>query len=221
MTSHDACTSGTSLVLTVASLQRFKMEALILAPDDYEVWSLIKFLNAQSISPIEVYRQLCHVYGHTRLDSQHISCRSSAGRCLMIIHRIARTSRPVSSIFSYTSRNSCPVSISVFRMTERKRWLLQYFQSQAADFYDTGYKSWPHGMTNVSIPEATMLKNSLTLAVSVPINLSIKLGFVSVNGPRETYFVDAIRMSSKLSWIHQYHDITKVYPRPCQFIVLY
>ena len=32
-----------------------------------------------------------------------------------------------------------------------------------------------------------MLKYSKTLAVSVTINLSIKLGFVPVNGPRETY----------------------------------
>ena len=37
-----------------------------------------------------------------------------------------------------------------------------------------------------------MLKNSSTLAVSVPIKLSIKLGFVSVDGPRETYFVDVL-----------------------------
>ena len=37
-----------------------------------------------------------------------------------------------------------------------------------------------------------MLKNSSTLAVFVPINLSIKLGFVSVNGPGKTYFVDAL-----------------------------
>ena len=36
-----------------------------------------------------------------------------------------------------------------------------------------------------------MLKNSSTLAVSVPINLSIKLGYVSLNGTMETYFVDA------------------------------
>ena len=35
-----------------------------------------------------------------------------------------------------------------------------------------------------------MLTNSSTLAVSVLINLSIKLGFISVNVPRETYFVD-------------------------------
>ena len=56
-----------------------------------------------------------------------------------------------------------------------------------------GYKSWSHGMTNVSILEVNMLRNSSTLAVSLPINFSIKLGFASVNGPRETYFVDALR----------------------------
>ena len=37
-----------------------------------------------------------------------------------------------------------------------------------------------------------MLENSSTFAVSVPINLSLKLGFVCVNGSRETYFVDAL-----------------------------
>ena len=47
-------------------------------------------------------------------------------------------------------------------------------------------------MTNVSVPEVYMLKNSSTLAVSVPINLFIKFGFVSVNGLRENYFVDAL-----------------------------
>ena len=30
--------------------------------------------------------------------------------------------------------------------------------------------------------------------VDVPINISIKLGLVSVNGPRETYFVDGLRI---------------------------
>ena len=55
------------------------------------------------------------------------------------------------------------------------------------------YKSWSHGMTNVLIPEVNKLKNSSTFAVYVPINLSIKLGFVSVNDPRETYFVKVLR----------------------------
>ena len=36
-----------------------------------------------------------------------------------------------------------------------------------------GYKSWSHGMTNVSIPEVSMLENSSTLAVSVLINFTI------------------------------------------------
>ena len=48
-------------------------------------------------------------------------------------------------------------------------------------------------MTDVSIPEVNMLKNSSTLAVPVPINLSIKLDFASVNGPRDIYFVDTPR----------------------------
>ena len=89
MTSHDACTSGTSIVLTVASLQRSKVEALISAPVDCEVWSGIKFLNAQRIASIESHRELCHVYGHIRLDNQHISCRISTGRCLIINRPVA------------------------------------------------------------------------------------------------------------------------------------
>ena len=46
-----------------------------------------------------------------------------------------------------------------------------------------GYKSWFHDITNISIPGVNMLKNSSTLPVSVPINLFIKLGCVSLNGP--------------------------------------
>ena len=37
-----------------------------------------------------------------------------------------------------------------------------------------------------------MLKNSSILAVTLPINFFIKFGFVSVNSPRENYFVDAL-----------------------------
>ena len=43
----------------------------------------------------------------------------------------------------------------------------QWFQCQAADFYDKTIR-------NFSIPEMNMLKNSSTLAVFVPINLPIK-----------------------------------------------
>ena len=50
-------------------------------------------------------------------------------------------------------------------------------------------------MTNVSIPEVDILKNNSTLFVSVTINLSIELGFVSINDPRETYFLDGLPKS--------------------------
>ena len=56
MTSHDACTSGTSRFLTVASLQRLRLKALIPAPSDCELLSVIKILDAQSIAPIEIHR---------------------------------------------------------------------------------------------------------------------------------------------------------------------
>ena len=56
-----------------------------------------------------------------------------------------------------------------------------------SNFYEAVYKSWSHGLKTVSIPDVNMLKNSSTLAVSVPIKLFMKLGFISVNGPRKTY----------------------------------
>ena len=82
-----------------------------------------------------------------------------------------------------------------FSEFEAEMSVTEWFQSLAADFYNTGIKkSWSQGMTNVSIPELNMFKNISTLAVSVPINFCIryKSGFVSVNGPRESYFVDAL-----------------------------
>ena len=54
------------------------------------------------------------------------------------------------------------------------------------------YKHWPHGMTNVAILEMNKLKNSSILAVTFPVNLSIKLYFVSVKSPSKTYFMDAL-----------------------------
>ena len=62
---------------------------------------------------------------------------------------------------------------------------------------------------NVSIPEVNMLKNSSTLSVSVTINLIIKLDFVPVNGPRETYFVDV------LLTVHQTYFSTEIRVHRC------
>ena len=74
MTSDDAYTSGTSRVLTVASLQQLKMEALIPAPADCEVRSVVKFLNALSIEPIKIHHQLCQVYGPNVMSKQAVRC---------------------------------------------------------------------------------------------------------------------------------------------------
>ena len=51
-----------------------------------------------------------------------------------------------------------------------------------------------HSATNVSIPQVIKLKNNSTLIISV--HLYIKLGFVSVNGPRANYFVDALLITN-------------------------
>ena len=50
----DACTSRTSRVLILASMQQL-MEALFPTPTNGEVRSMTKFLNAQSIVPIEIH----------------------------------------------------------------------------------------------------------------------------------------------------------------------
>ena len=79
--------------------------------------------------------------GHTWLDDQHISCRTSGLRCL-ILHSLARNLCPVISIISYSLRNFCPVS--VFKMIrEVEKSVTQWFQLQAEDFYDTGIEKLP------------------------------------------------------------------------------
>ena len=169
---YDVSISWTSRVLTVASLQRLEIEAFIPAPGDCQVQSMIKFLKAQSIVPIEIHRQPCEVYGqwpHTARQSTHLLQEFT----WEVFNRLVAYSpelTPGDFHFFYTSRNSCPVKDSVFRMTERRRWVSEWFQSQAAEFYDTGYKSWSHGMTNISILVVSVLKNSSTLAASIPIN---------------------------------------------------
>ena len=74
------------------------------------------------------------------------------------------------------------------RLRRRRKWSAgcsgtNWFQSQGADFNEKGYKSCSHGMTNFPILKVNTLKNNWTLAVSVPVNLSVKLDFVSVSDP--------------------------------------
>ena len=136
MASHDACTSETSRVLTVASLQRLKMEALIPEPDDCEVRSVIKFLNAQSKAPIEIHRQLwarsMATHGSTvntspagvQLDGVLTSSTLQAGPCAQWFP-------------SFLTSREIPVrSASAF-----SKW------RRGGDECHSGYKSWSHGMT--------------------------------------------------------------------------
>ena len=71
----------------------------------------------------------------------------------------------------------------------------EWFQFQAADFYDIGIlKLVPRYDKCHNFRRNYIEKNSSILAVSVPINISIKLVSVSPNGPRETYFSDERRI---------------------------
>ena len=69
------------------------MEAHIPAPADREVWFLIKFLNAQTIAPIEIHSQLCRVYGPNVMSMQMVRrwCRQfTAGRQHVHVERSGR-----------------------------------------------------------------------------------------------------------------------------------
>ena len=85
MTSHDAWTSGTYRVLTVASLQRLKVEALIPDPADCEVWSVIKFLNNKRcvmlIAAVVLLQE--NVRSHTALQWTHL-LQEFSWRCLTL-----------------------------------------------------------------------------------------------------------------------------------------
>ena len=118
--SHDACTSGTSLVLTIASLQRLKMEALISAPAECEVWSVIKYLIAQNIDRSKSI--ICCARSMAKHDSTVNTSPSEFGWEIFNHHPlyIARTSRPVIFIFSYNQEISVR-SASAFSKLQRGR----------------------------------------------------------------------------------------------------
>ena len=146
------CTSGTSRVLTVASSQRSKIETLIPAPADCEVRSVVKYLNAQSTAPFEI-RQLCQFYDHTR--STHLL---KEFRWKVFNHDppyspdLALSDLHLSLNLKKFLSGQC----QRFQNDREAEMRFTVIQSQAADFYDTGYKSWSHGMTIFSIPEVNI-----------------------------------------------------------------
>ena len=128
MTSHESCTSGTSRDPKVASLQRLKMEPLIPAPADCEVRSVIMFSKAQSFQMHRCFEYRSKfIVGCARpmglaswasrwcvAVAENLQQVGKMMRSAVGVHPSLRTtSRPVISIFSYTSRNYHPVSVRV------------------------------------------------------------------------------------------------------------
>ncbi|KAJ4448973.1 hypothetical protein ANN_00365 [Periplaneta americana] len=84
-----------SRLVPVAWQQWSEMEALIPSPAACEVWSVVKFFNAQSIAPIEIHQQLCQVYRPNIMSKQMVRrwCRQfSEGR--QSVHDEERSGRP-------------------------------------------------------------------------------------------------------------------------------
>ncbi|KAJ4438194.1 hypothetical protein ANN_14133 [Periplaneta americana] len=95
MSWHGTYASRTSRVLSVASLYWLKMDTPITAPAECEVRSVIKFLNAQGIAPIEIDRQLCQIYGPKVMSKQMVRCccRQFSAGC-QNVHDKERSGRP-------------------------------------------------------------------------------------------------------------------------------
>ena len=219
MTSHEVCTSRTSQVLTVASLQRLKMEALI--PPPAELWSAVcdevfectehsADQNSSSPVPAVISRIFSAPWCTKLLRSTCSGNCAPPGKCQGNWHQNTKQSAwsqhfhndgeaemTVTQYRGYNPRRQTATtqgykswSHSMTNVQQDPRYemsVTQWFQSQVADFYHTGIQTL--------VPrydKCLTYKNSSTLAVSFPINLTIKLGFVSVNGARETYFVDML-----------------------------
>ena len=196
MTTHEACTSGTSRVLTVSLFQRLKIEALILAPTDCEVHSVMKFLKNRLRGMLGAAVVLLNdnARPHTARRSRYLLQKFS-WKVSNHPHAV-RTSLPVIFISSFISWNLSDQSQRFHSDRETEMSVSQWFQSQAANFYEKGIQKFVQRY-DMSQFRRWMLKNSSTLAVFIPISLSIKMEFISVIGPREIYFVDALRTTNR------------------------
>ena len=208
MALHDASANMTSRVLTVTSLQQLKLQARILAPAICEVWSALKFFNAQSIAPNEIC-QLCQVYGHTHL-LQEFSWK-------VFNHPPYSPDLAPCDFHLFLHLKKFPVrSASAF--SEWQRWVSHSGSNPRRQISMTqGYESWFHGMINVSILEVNMLKNSSTLAVFILITVSIKLDLVCVNGPGKlTLWTRLVDYSGNST-----HTLPRVVLTPAHYVFLY
>ena len=138
MTSHDACTSGTSRVLTVASLQQLKMEALIPAPANCELRSTIKIFNAQSIGTDTRPQSKAPRVSIDISAADHDDCNDFQDRIITVdvtcVAHITPETKQQSMHWRYIG-SLCKTKCW------RRKWCAQYsgtcwFQFQVANFYD-------------------------------------------------------------------------------------
>ena len=85
-----------------------------------------------------LFRKLCARRVLKRLPPEHKAMRMESA-LTTVVHLFLHLKKFLSGERFQNDRDECHT--------------VQWFKSQAADFYDTGYKNWSHSMTNVSIPE--------------------------------------------------------------------
>ena len=137
--SNDVAGLGTSPGLTVASLQRLKMEAHIPALADCDVRFVLKFFKTKLCGKFKAHVVLLHdnARPHTAIRSTHLLYEF--GWEVLNNHRIARTSRPVIFMFFLHLKKFLSGLRQSFQIDrEAELSVTQWFRSQAADFYDTG-----------------------------------------------------------------------------------
>ena len=91
---------------------------------------------------------------------------------------------PVSTIFSYTSTNSRPVSVKSFQNDREAEMSVTVVPITGGRLLRHRIQNLVPRYEKVSIPEVNILKNSSILVVSVPINLYIKNGFCFYKRPQ-------------------------------------
>ena len=194
---RDFPSSHSSIVAAVEDGNSYSSSA------ECEVLSVIKILNAQSIAPIEIHRQLCQQSfpaDFSRLVAQNCHGASVVQKTVCQLGAKATDTRTQSKPHVVSTDNFGPSVLkqipvqSASAFSECQRGGVECYSCsnpRRQTSTTQGHKSWFHGTTNASVPEVNMLKNS-----SVPINLSIKLSFVSVKHHRKSYFMDALRKIS-------------------------
>ena len=165
MMSHDTCTTGTSRVLIVASLQRLKMEALIPAPT--RLWSAVFdkiFECAEHSTDRNASSAVPGLWPHTARQTTYLL--QEFGLEVFNHHPTYSQDLAPSDFHLFLHfKKFLPDQRKHFENGREAEMSITWLQSQAADFYDTGKQIWSHGMTNVSTQEMNMLKNSSILAI--------------------------------------------------------